>query len=98
MNVKKFLAEESQEKVHKTITRRASDKKKNKKGTKIKSMHTTKEKHEKKSKKSGKIEKVMEEFALEKLHSGSKKGPLVTNPQQALAIAYSEKRRAKKKK
>lgn len=37
-----------------------------------------------------KIKKVMKEFKSGKLHSGSKKGPEVTNPKQAVAIAYSE--------
>lgn len=41
-----------------------------------------------------KIKKVMKEFKEDKLHSGSKKGPLVTKPKQAIAIAMSE---AKKK-
>lgn len=45
-----------------------------------------------------KMEKVMSEYADGELHSGSKKGPVVTNPKQALAIGYSEVRRAKKKK
>ena len=55
-------------------------------------------KHEKKeSKPKKKIEKVMREFKEGKLHSGSKKGPMVENPKQAVAIAYSEARRAKKK-
>ena len=40
-----------------------------------------------------KIAKVMKEFSDEKLHSGSKKGPIVTNPKQAVAIAYSEARK-----
>ena len=40
-----------------------------------------------------KVKKVMEEFKEHKLHSGSKKGPLVTNPKQAVAIGYSEKRK-----
>lgn len=37
-----------------------------------------------------KIKKVMDEFGEGKLHSGSKKGPKVTNPKQAIAIAISE--------
>lgn len=43
-----------------------------------------------------KFEKVMKEFKSGKLHSGSKKGPKVKNKRQALAIAYSEDRRADK--
>ena len=45
-------------------------------------------------KKEKKIEKVMKEYAKGELHSGSKKGPVVKNKAQALAIGYSE---AKKK-
>ena len=45
-----------------------------------------------------KIGKVMGEFKSGKLHSGSKKGPAVTNPKQAIAIALSEAKVAKKKK
>jgi len=41
-----------------------------------------------------KIAKVMGEFKSGKLHSGSKKGPEVTNPKQAVAIAMSEARKA----
>jgi hypothetical protein len=37
-----------------------------------------------------KIGKVMGEFKAGKLHSGSKKGPEVRNPKQAIAIAMSE--------
>ena len=37
-----------------------------------------------------KISKVMKEFGKGKLHSGSKKGPVVENPKQAVAIALSE--------
>ena len=37
-----------------------------------------------------KIKKVMEKFSEGKLHSGSKKGPPVTNPKQAIAIGISE--------
>ena len=44
-----------------------------------------------------KMGKVMSEFGKGKLHSGSKKGPEVTNPKQAIAIAYSEARKATKK-
>lgn len=44
-----------------------------------------------------KIHKVMKEFKEHKLHSGSKKGPEVTNPKQAIAIALSEARRVQKK-
>lgn len=40
-----------------------------------------------------KVEKVMHEFKSGKLHSGSKKGPEVTNPKQAVAIALSEARK-----
>jgi len=43
-----------------------------------------------KGKQKRKIKKVMEEFSKGELHSGSKKGPVVTNPKQALAIGYSE--------
>jgi len=39
-----------------------------------------------------KIHKVMGEFEKGKLHSGSKKGPTVTNPKQGIAIALSEAR------
>ena len=37
-----------------------------------------------------KIKKVMHEEKEGKLHSGSKKGPLVKNKKQAVAIALSE--------
>lgn len=36
----------------------------------------------------------MHEFKVGKLHSGSKKGPEVTNRKQAVAIALSEARKA----
>lgn len=35
---------------------------------------------------------VMKKFKAKKLHSGSKKGPVVTNPKQAKAIQLSEAR------
>lgn len=40
-----------------------------------------------------KIEKVMKEFKKGELHSGSKKGPIVSNNKQAIAIALSEARK-----
>lgn len=47
-----------------------------------------------KKKKSGKVKKVMGEFKAGKLHSGSKKGPVVSNPKQAIAIGLSEARKS----
>lgn len=46
------------------------------------------------SKGQAKVGKVMSEFKRGELHSGSKQGPLVTNPKQAKAIALSEARAA----
>lgn len=48
----------------------------------------------KKSLGKGKIKKVMTEMKHGTLHSGSKKGPVVTNPKQGIAIALSEARNA----
>lgn len=41
-----------------------------------------------------KVKKVMHEFKEGELHSGSKKGAVVTNPKQAVAIGLSEARKA----
>jgi hypothetical protein len=49
-------------------------------------------------KKEDKIKKVMTEMKMGKLHSGSKKGPIVTNKAQGLAIALNEAGMNKKKK
>lgn len=40
----------------------------------------------------------MEEYKKGKLHSGSKKGPVVTNRKQAIAIGLTEARKAALKK
>lgn len=44
-----------------------------------------------------KIKNVMEEYSKGKLHSGSKKGPMVQNRKQAIAIGLSEARKAGEK-
>ncbi len=43
-----------------------------------------------------KVQKVMGEYKRGTLHSGSKKGPKVKSRKQAVAIALSEQRRAKR--
>lgn len=48
----------------------------------------------KKTKAKKKVEKVMREYSEGKLHSGSKRGPIVSNPKQAIAIGLSEARKA----
>ena len=40
----------------------------------------------------------MHEFKEDKLHSGSKKGPVVKKEKQAIAIAINESKKSKKKK
>lgn len=52
---------------------------------------------QKKTKKQKKIKKVMDEWKEGELHSGSKKGPIVKNRKQAIAIALSEAKQLKKK-
>lgn len=49
-------------------------------------------------KKHPKVEKVMHEWKEGELHSGSKKGPIVKNRAQAIAIALSEEKKEKGKK
>lgn len=43
------------------------------------------------------VKGVMHEFKHGELHSGSKKGPVVTSRKQAIAIALSEQRQGKGK-
>ena len=51
----------------------------------------------KKKKRRSKVPTVMKEFKAGTLNSGSKKGPKVTSRKQAVAIALSEERKARKK-
>jgi hypothetical protein len=44
-----------------------------------------------------KISKVFNEYKAGKLHSGSKKGPVVKSEKQAMAIALSEAGKSRKK-
>ncbi len=84
----------------KTFKKEAHEDRELMKELKHKKKKDPKHKHKKKAAKSpkgnAKIEKVMHEFKEGKLHSGSKKGPQVTNPKQAIAIAISESKRKKK--
>ena len=50
----------------------------------------------KKSKSEKKISKVMREFKEDKLHMGSKRGKLVKNPKQAIAIAINISKKKRK--
>ena len=62
-----------------------------------KKKHAKKKVAKKKNVVEKKIKKTLSEFSHGELHSGSKTGPKVTNKAQALAIGYSEGRKAKKK-
>lgn len=87
----------------KVIARLKNEKKEHKKKHHSKKKVAKKVHHKKKHsaketpKFKSKVEKVMHEFKSGALHSGSKKGPKVTNPKQAIAISLSEARKAKKK-
>jgi hypothetical protein len=52
---------------------------------------------QKKDKKEAKIGYIMKEFKEGKLHSGSKKGPVVKSKDQAMAIALSKASKSKRK-
>jgi len=101
-DIKNFKKEASEDKAlikklkHKK--HEAKESKKHEKSASKKKHHSKKKvaKHTKAGHKKGhaKFEKVMKEFKSGKLHSGSKKGPKVKSPKQAIAIAFSEDRRA----
>lgn len=48
-------------------------------------------------KRKSKVHKVMSEFKRGELHSGSKSGPKVKNPKQAVAIAMKESGQSRKR-
>lgn len=52
----------------------------------------------KKAQKMAKVGKVMHEYKMGTLHTGSKSGPVVKSRKQAIAIAMSEAKMPKKKK
>lgn len=79
---------------HKAERAMKADEKVHEKLEKLHSYPQPKNPKRRKAKRDGKVEKVMHEFKEGKLHSGSKKGPKVHNPKQAIAIALSEARKA----
>jgi uncharacterized protein DUF6496 len=52
----------------------------------------------KKAMKKAKVKKVMGEFKAGELHAGSKKGPIIKDRRQAIAVAMSESGQSKKRK
>lgn len=86
-DIKGFKKEASEDKA--LIKKLSSKKSSKKKVVKKSSKKMVKPGHKK-------FEKVLKEFKGGKLHSGSKKGPKVKSRKQALAIAFSEDRRADK--
>lgn len=107
-DIKTFKREASEDKeMIKSLSKSGNGKKKdNKRSKKSHEKRETKAKERREHKKSSpkaprakkKVERVMREYKSGKLHSGSKRGPKVSNPKQAIAIALSEARRVGKKK
>tara|TARA_R100000656_G_scaffold16943_1_gene15994 strand:+ start:446 stop:625 length:180 start_codon:yes stop_codon:yes gene_type:complete len=52
----------------------------------------------KKAKRKAKTKKIMREWKSGKLHSGSKRGPVVKNQKQAVAIMLNETGQSKRRK
>lgn len=91
-DIKTFKKEASDDRsLIKALKSKKHEKKESKKHEK-----NEKKKHKASSKKN-KVKVVMQEFKSGKLHSGSKKGPKVTNRRQAIAIGLSEQRKENKK-
>lgn len=84
---KKFMAEELKESAHKDSKRAMHTK------TKKVSKKTKATRYKSVPKARTKIEKTMHEYKEGELHTGSKKGPIVKNKKQAVAIALSQARK-----
>lgn len=97
-DIKDFKKEANEDRA---LIKELHEKKENKSSGKSKKNSKKDPKHKRSSSKkvsnSPKFKKVVKEFKEHKLRSGSRKGPIVTNPKQMVAIAYSESRKAKKK-